>query len=130
MNPRFSALAICLACLAIAGGVAPAHASSAAAAQPLPTVTVQFPSFTSDATTATLSFRPNRIQIAGLSATAMTQLLRLESAGKVTPKVTIKLGSTSTFTLLAVIVTSLQAPAAGGAPSPTAVFAYGSIRST
>ena len=130
MSARVSALAACLACLAIASGSARAHPSSLSAGQATPTVTVQFPTFASGATTATLTFQPNRIQVAGLSASAVTQLLKLQSAGKATPKVVIKLGSTSTFTLLDAIVASVQSRAGGGAPSFAAVLAYGSIRST
>lgn len=127
MSVRHAALAASLASLAIAGGSARAQAPSPHSA-PAP-VTVQFGGFVATATTATLSFNPDRILLAGLSASAVTRLLALDSAGRVTPAVIVKLGSTSTFTLGDVIVTSVRSLAGPGSPSAEAVLGYGSIRS-
>lgn len=136
MNRRsLAAAAFSIAAIAVGTGVPVAVGSSAAqltasARSTTAPVTVQFPTFASSATTATLSFHPDRIQVAGLSASGVTQLLKLETAARVTPAVVVKLGSTSKFTLVDVIVTSIQSPAGGVAPTVRAVLAYGSIRST
>jgi hypothetical protein len=136
MNRRsLAAAAFSIAAIAVGTSVPVAVGSSAAqltasARSATAPVTVQFPTFASSATTATLSFHPDRLQVAGVSASAVTRLFNLESAGRVTPAVVVKLGSTSTFTLVDVIVTSIQSSALGGAPSFQAVLAYGSIQST
>jgi hypothetical protein len=130
MRARLSALAAGLVCLAVAGGSARAQPSAVGTPSPPAPVTVQFPVFAATATTATLSFHPNRIELVGLSPSAAAQLLDLESAGRLTPTVEVKLGSSSTFTLADVIVTSVRSSAGGGTLSASAVLEYRSIRST
>jgi hypothetical protein len=115
--------------VAVAKSAANPIADSPAGAFVNAPVTVQFPTFASGATTATLSFQPNRIRVAGLSASAATRLINLDSAGRITSTVVVKLGTTSTFTLLDVIVTSATSSTGGAAPGAGAVLDYASIRS-
>ncbi len=125
---RLVPVAVCLACLALTAGIAGARPASAGRVrQTQPPITLQFPTFNVHATS--LSFEPRSVQLTVPSSSGVIWLIKLESTRAVTPTVSIRIGSTSTFTLFDAAVTSVRALSSGVTPSFEIALAYGSIKS-
>jgi len=124
---RLVPVAVCLACLALAAGLA--HARPAAGRQrpqAQPAITLQFPTFTVHATT--LTFEPRSVQLTSPPSSGVIRLINLESTRAVTPTVFIRIGSTPTFTLFDVAVASVQALTGGVAPNFEVTLTYKSTK--